>query len=163
VLELNVTDSPRVAWMLAMKSENHDPAPSTLDPATFVLIVSILGALSGVIAGYELDREVTDRRLLALISAFFAVAVVSIFRSYLGKLSPALSLGRFARKVSRYLWFSICLSTIIGGLAGHDLCELFGVSSGAVVGFASGVLAAISKAVLMVLYFHEHPKTDVAF
>ncbi|MVT64946.1 hypothetical protein GPL21_07480 [Bradyrhizobium pachyrhizi] len=142
-----------------MNSENQN----TIDPATFMLVVSILGALVGAIAGYEFDHSVHDRRLLAVIAAFFAVAAVSIFRMYIGALSPALSLGRFARNVSSYLWFSICLSTIVGGLAGHDLCELFQVSSGAAVGFASGVLAAIGKATLMVLYFHERPKAGMNF
>jgi hypothetical protein len=151
------------AGMLAMKSENHNAVSFTLDPATFMLAVSILGALVGAIAGYEFDRLVNDRRLLALTAAFFAVAVVSILRRYLGALSPALSLGQFARKVSPYLWLSIGLSSIIGGLAGHDLCVLFQDTSGAVVGFASGVLAAISKSILMVLYFREHPKVGVDF
>ena len=95
--------------MLAMKkSEDHDPASFTLDPASFILAVSILGAVSGVIAGYELDREVDDRRLLALIAAYFAVAVVSIFRSYLGRLSPraivwAVCEENFSLSLAQYL------------------------------------------------------------
>ena len=133
------------------------------DPASFTLAVSILGALAGVIAGYGLDRVVDSRRLLALLAAVFAVAVIVAFRNFLGSISSSLRLGRSGSKVPSYLWLAICLATIIGGLAGHDLCELWQVMSGAVIGFASGALAAVSMAMLMVFYFHAHPESGVEF
>jgi hypothetical protein len=133
------------------------------DPASFTLFVSILGALAGVIAGYGLDRVVESRRLLALLAAVFAVAVIVAFRNSLGRISPTLRVWRAGSKIQSYFWIATCLATIIGGLAGHDLCELGQVASGAVVGFASGALAAVSLATLMVFYFYEHPETGVEF
>lgn len=133
------------------------------DPASFVLVISILGGIAGVIAGYGLEAALPGARSLALVAAFFAVAITSIFRSYLGKVSPSLQLWQHQAKVPLYLWLSICLSTIIGGLAGHDLCEAFEVSSGPIIGLVSGVLAALSMALLMVLFFHEHPENKVEF
>jgi hypothetical protein len=89
--------------------------------------------------------------------------VIVGFRNFLGSISPSLRLGRSGSKVPSYLWLAICLATIIGGLAGHDLCELGQVMSGAVIGFASGALAAVSMAMLMVFYFHAHPESGVEF
>ena len=142
--------------MTISKVERHDPA-------SFVLVISILGALVGVITGYGLQELLSGTRLLALLAAFFAVAITSIFRSYLGRLSRSLRLRKHDAKVPLYLWLSICLSTVIGGLAGHDLCESFDVSSGPVVGFVSGVLASLCMALLMVLFFHEHPEDHLEF
>jgi hypothetical protein len=139
-----------------MKTGSHDVA-------SFSLVVSILGALAGVVAGYGLDRIVDGRRLLAILASVFAVVVIIVFRSSLGRLSPSLQIGGTGSRVSSYLWVAICLSTIIGGLAGHDLCELFQISSGAVIGFASGSLAAVSIVMLMILYFHAHPEAGVEF
>ncbi len=133
------------------------------DPASFVLVISIVGGIAGVIVGYGLQAALPGTRSLALLAAFLAVAITSIFRSYLGRLSPSLQLWHHRAKVPLYLWLSICLSTIIGGLAGHDLCEAFDVSSGAIIGLVSGVLAAVSMALLMVLFFHEHPENKVEF
>jgi len=126
-------------------------------------VISILGALTGVIAGYALDRVLGGGRLLALLSAFSAVAITNIFRLYLSSISRSLRLWPRGAKMPVYLWLSICLATLIGGLAGHDLCDFFGMSSGAVIGFVSGVLAALSMALLMVLYLHEHPVRSVEF
>jgi hypothetical protein len=133
------------------------------DPASFTLFVSILGALAGVVAGYGLDRVVDSRRLLALLAAVFAVTVIVAFRHFLGRISPALRAWRAGSKIPSYFWIATCIATIIGSLAGHDLCELEQVASGAVVGFASGALAAVSLAMLMVFYFYEHPETGVEF
>jgi len=133
------------------------------DPTSFVLIISVLGALAGTIAGYALEGASSGTRVLALLAAFFAVAITSIFRSYLGKISQSLRLWQHDAKVPLFLWLSICLSTIIGGLAGHDLCEYFNISSGPIVGFVSGVLAAVSMALLMVLYFYKHPENNLEF
>lgn len=142
--------------MTISKVESHDPA-------TFVLVISILGAIAGVIVGYGLQEVLSGTRLLALFAAFFAVAITSIFRSYLSRLSRSLRVWKHGAKVPLYLWLSICLSTVIGGLAGHDLCESFDVSSGPIIGFVSGVLASLCMALLMVLFFHEHPESRVEF
>jgi hypothetical protein len=70
-----------------MKTGSHDVA-------SFSLVVSILGALAGVIAGYGLDRIVNGRRLLAILASVFAVAVIIAFRTSLARISPSLRIGK---------------------------------------------------------------------
>jgi hypothetical protein len=120
--------------------------------------VSAFGAVGGAAIGYGLDGTVPDRRLLALLAAFFAVALVIIFRGVLGKSYPPLRV-----RFPLVGWLNIFFSTLIGGLAGHDLTRLFGLPSGIVTGFISGTLASISMAMLMIIYFHEHREKHVEF
>jgi hypothetical protein len=126
--------------------------------AIFLLIVSAFGAVGGAAIGYGLDGIVPDRRLLALLAAFFAVALVIVFRRVLGRSYPPLRI-----KFPLVGWLTICFSTLIGGLAGHDLTQLFGLTRGIVTGFTSGTLASISMAMLMIVYFYEHPEKGVEF
>lgn len=58
--------------------------------AVFLLIVSAFGAVGGAAIGYGLNGIVPDRRLLALLAAFFAVALVIVFRGVLGRSYPPL-------------------------------------------------------------------------
>jgi len=133
------------------------------DLESFVLVVSIFGAVVGTGAGGAVAAETQSTRLAAIVSAFLAVALITCFRLLLGKWVPALLLPRPGTKMPNFLWLSIFLSTLIGGLAGHDLCQLFDVTAGPVIGFASGTLAAVSMASLMVLYFTEHPERKLDF
>jgi hypothetical protein len=131
--------------------------------AIFLLMVTLLGALTGAGVGYGLDGVLHGRRLLALLAAFSAVAVVSVLRVVLGRSSPLLFLAPPGAKIPLQVWLSVCLSTLIGALAGHDLTQLFDVPYGAIVGLFSGGLASISMATLMIVYFHEHPERGVEF
>jgi hypothetical protein len=121
-----------------------------------------VGALAGATVGYGLGQVLSGRRVLAVLAALLAVGVTALFRVYLGRILPRLGLWQHG-KIPLYLWISVGLSTILGGLAGHDLCEYFNVSSGLVIGSVSGVQAALSMALLMVLYFHEHPEVHLEF
>jgi hypothetical protein len=120
--------------------------------------VSAFGAVGGAAIGYGLDGIVPDKRLLALLAAFFAVAVIIVFRRVLGRSYPPL------RITFPFVgWLNICFSTLIGGLAGHDLTQSFGLATGIVTGFTSGILASISMAMFMIIYFYEHPEKGVEF
>jgi hypothetical protein len=120
--------------------------------------LSAFGAVVGAAIGYGLDGVVPERRLLALFAAFSAVALVIVFRGVLGRSYPPLRI-----KFPLVGWLNVCFSTLIGGLAGHDLTQLFGLTRGIVTGFASGTLASISMAMLMIIYFYEHPEKGVEF
>ncbi len=137
--------------------------PERHDPESFILVIAILGALTGTLVGYGVDQVLEGRRLLALLAAFSAVIICNLFRLYLSGVSRSLQLWPPGSKVPPYLWLSICVATIIGGLAGHDISEFVGISSGAIIGFGSGVLASLSMALLMVLYLHEHPVGTAEF
>jgi hypothetical protein len=119
--------------------------------------------LAGWAVGYGLDRFVHGRRLLAILAAFSAVVLVSILRHLLSDLVPALAPVRPEVRLPWPVWLSIFFSTLIGALAAYDLCEASELTSGWIVGFASGLLAAISMAVLMILYFYRHPESGVEF
>ena len=62
-----------------------------------------------------------------------------------------------------FLWLSILLSTLIGALAAHDLCQMVKITTGAVIGFASATLAVVSMVSLIVLCFTEHPEGTLDF
>lgn len=146
-----------------MANQDGRDDSSIIDPATFIFVDCILGAVAGVIIGYWLDRPTVDSRVVALIAAFAAVAVAALFREYLSRFSPALSFRHHGKTIPRFVWMSIGLAAVIGALAGHDLCTLFGDTSGVIVGLVSGTLAAVSKATLTIFYFHEHPKRGLDF
>lgn len=146
-----------------MTNQNNDARSSVIDPASFILVDCVLGALIGVIVGSWLDHPVENSRVIALISALAGVAGAIVFREFLGRFSHALSFRRLEKHVPAYLWISIGLSAIIGAFAGHDLCELFGDTSGITVGLVSGTLAAASKATLTILYFYKHPQRYLDF
>lgn len=130
--------------------------------SAFTLVVSIVGAFVGVIVGYSLDDHVQSRRLLAFLAAAAAVLVVTFGRHILASI-PALSIAGGRNEIRPFLWFSIVLSSILGALAGHDLCELYSLSAGWIIGLSSGILASLSMALIMVVYFHEHPEKGVEF
>lgn len=131
--------------------------------AAFISIVALLGGIVGGIVGYLLDGTLHDGRLLSLVSAFVAIMAIILVRRLLGRLFRVLSLGRPGVGASAHLWLSICFATLIGGLAGHDLGQLFGEPWGALKGFIAGILSATSMATLMSIYFHAHHKKGVEF
>jgi hypothetical protein len=87
--------------------------------SSFLLVVSVLGVAAGAAVGYGLDGVVHEKRLLALISAFFAVALVSVLRAVLGRSSPSLFLAKPGGRIPAAVWLGVVCSTLIGGLAGH--------------------------------------------
>lgn len=129
----------------------------------FLFIVSLLGAAGGALVGYCLDQFGTNLRLLAILTAFSAVALVIIVRHVFGKMFPSLVLAVHEAGFPIPFWISVCFSILLGGLAGHDLCEIFAAPSGVMIGLTSGVLAAVSMATLMILYFLDHPQRGLEF
>ena len=121
----------------------------------FLLVAIVLGATSGAIAGGILDGLVSDRRVLALLAALFAVLLVGVVRRFLGETFPALFLTPTRSPIPVSAWVIIVISALIGGLAGHDLGELARTSAGMFVGLFSGTLAALSMATLVLLYFRR--------
>ncbi|WP_414476064.1 hypothetical protein [Microvirga sp. M2] len=140
----------------------NEPGVQGLEPIV-VLLVGLFGALAGWVVGYSLDGIVQGRRLLAILAAISAVVLVTILRHVLSDLVPALAPVRPAARLPWPVWLSIIFSTLIGALAAYDLCEASALTSGWVVGFTSGTLAAVSMAVLMMLYFYRHPETGIEF
>jgi hypothetical protein len=142
-----------IAEGLAMKnSSDHDPA-------SFILVVSILGALAGVIGAYGLDSG----RLLALLAAVFAVALIVAFRNFLRRISPSLRLGRSGSKVPSYLWLRSA-SPRSSAVLRDTTSASWGRSCQALsLDLPPGRLAAVSMAMLMVFHFHAHPESGVEF
>jgi hypothetical protein len=131
--------------------------------AIFLLIMSVFGSILGAAFGYVLDGVIQSRRLLAIVAAFSAVVLAVIIRSALGKSFPSLFFARQGTTLRFPVWFSACLTSLLGGLAGHDLVQLFGTPLGPIVGFISGTLATLSLSVLVILYLYKHPEEGVPF
>jgi hypothetical protein len=148
-----------------MANPRTDP---TTDPsqglvAAFISIMGLLGALVGAVVGDMIAETLRDPRLLALVSAFISVVAISLVRRLLGKLFPVMSLGRSGVGASAHLWLSVCFATLIGGLAGHDVGQWFGMRWPALEGFIAGLFATMGMATLMSIYFRVHHKRGVEF
>ena len=50
----------------------------------------------------------------------------------------------------------------MGGLAGHDVSNVIGETSGMWIGALAGVFATVAMLVLMVTYFHREGATDAS-
>ena len=128
----------------------------------FLFIVSLAGAAGGAILGYVLE-SVVHERLLGVVAAFLVIILIWLLRRVLGASFPWLFLAPKAAAIPFAIWVSVAFSTFVGGLAGHDLSQLAGSSSGALIGCLSGTIAAISLASLMIIYFREHPEVGIRF
>src|SRR5690348_8801609 len=128
----------------------------------FLFIVSLAGAAGGAILGYVLESFVHER-LLGIVAAFLVIILIWLLRRALGASFPWLFLAPKTDTIPVTVWVSVAFSTFVGGLAGHDLSQLARSSSGALIGFLSGTIAAISMASLMIIYFREHPEAGIKF
>lgn len=131
--------------------------------AVFLVLISVLGAIGGVITGYILDRVIHDRRLLAILAAFIAVAFATAVRVLMARRAPGVFLAKQHTGLPRALAISACITSLAGGLAAHDLSRLADISSGPIIGFVSGTLAALLMALLMIVYFHQHSAARLEF
>jgi hypothetical protein len=116
-----------------------------------VLVMAILGGVSGAVVGYLLNT-LPDRRLLAVVAALVAVGVAGAARRLLNRVSPSLSMMPTGARIPPAVWAGIVLSALVAGLAGHDLVIVVGDSWGAVMGLVSGVLGALAMALCLILY-----------
>jgi hypothetical protein len=131
--------------------------------STFIFIALLMGAVAGAAFGQALDSSVSDRRLLSILAALFAVAIIWLVRHFLGEAYPAAFVKPRGRSIPPAVWLGLAFSSVVGGLAGHDIGQLFGVSSGALFGLISGTIAGISMSMQMIVYFHEHPEEHTEF
>lgn len=131
--------------------------------AVFLVLISALGAIGGVITGSIFDGAIHDRRVLAIVAAFVAVAFATAVRILMARRAPALFLARQRTGLTRALVIIACITSLASGLAAHDLSRLAEITSGPIIGFVSGTLAALIMALLMIVYFHRHPAAGVEF
>lgn len=131
--------------------------------AIFLLIVAVVGAVGGAIVGYGLGAFGTQERILAILAAFAAIVLVIAVRHGLSKPYPSLFLTVHEADFPVPFWTSVFFSTLVGGLAGHDLGEALGTPMDWEFGLFSGALAALSMAALMILYFYDNPEKGLEF
>jgi len=130
--------------------------------AIFLLVMVLIGAVTGAIIGAA-SAGAVHLRWSALLAVLSAIIVIGIARSSFGKSFPKLFLAPRSRSIPLAVWISAVYSALVGGLAGHDLGQLVGVASAPIIGFFSGTIAAIGMAMLMILYFKQHPERGVEF
>ncbi|WP_046865113.1 hypothetical protein [Microvirga massiliensis] len=133
-----------------MKEASHTQGIESI----FVIVFALLGGAMGWTVGYGLGDVVSHPRLLAILAAVSAVAIVGIACGFLGRSLPGLFPIGSGGTVPRAVWIGGGLSVLLGALAGHDLSHLVGLPVGWAIGLVSGTLATLGMAVLMVLYQH---------
>lgn len=147
-----------------MTDLRHGQKPNTRGfVSVFMFVALILGAFAGTALGASLDGSMSERRGLSIVAALFALAVIWLVRHFLGEGFPAVFMKPRGKSIPPAVWLGVVFSSIVGGLAGHDIGLLFGVSSGALFGLISGTIAGISMSMLMVVYFHEHREERTEF
>lgn len=99
--------------------------------STFMFIALIIGAFFGTAFGQSLDGSVSERRLLSILSALFAMMIIWLVRHFLGNAFPTVFVKPHGKSIPPAVWLGVVFSSIVGGLAGHDIGQLFGVTSGA--------------------------------
>ena len=67
-----------------------------------------------------------------------------------------------ADKFPRVVFVNIIVVSLMGGLAGHDVSNVIGETSGMWIGALAGVFATVAMLVLMVTYFHREGATDAS-
>ncbi len=65
-----------------------------------------------------------------------------------------------ADKFPRVVLVNILVVSLMGGLAGHDVSNVIGETSGMWVGALAGVFATVAMLVLMVTYFYREATPD---
>jgi uncharacterized membrane protein YfcA len=128
-----------------------------------MLIALIVGAFFGAALGQTLDSSISEKRILSILTALFAVLIIDVVRRLFGKAYPSVFLAPRDKTIPPAVWLGVGFSSVVGGLAGHDIGLQFGVTSGALFGLASGTIAGISMSMLMIVYFHEHPEEGVEY
>lgn len=128
----------------------------------FIFIALIIGAVAGAAVGWTLAGRIGDR-LLSIFAALFAVVAIWSLRHVLGDSYPDLFARPRDKSIPPAIWLGVAFSSVVGGLAGHDIGLLFGVTTGALFGLTSGTIAGASMAMLVIVYLHEHPEEHSEF
>lgn len=131
--------------------------------AIFMMIALITGAVFGAALGQALNTSISEKRILSILAALFAVLIIGVIRRLFGKAYPSVFMAPHGKTIPPAVWLGIAFSAVVGGLAGHDIGLQFGVTSGALFGLASGTIAGVSMSMLMIVYFHEHPEEGVEY
>lgn len=113
-----------------------------------VLAMVLVGAFSGAVVGLVLASMLDSQGLLAVISAFVAAVLALVVGHTILGTHAELSL-----RSGPALW-NVAISSLIGGLAGHELSvDLRSPPPSPLVGSMSGLLAALLIASFAITIF----------
>ena len=85
----------------------------------FMFIALMVGAIAGAAFGQSLNGGVSERRLLSILAALFAVVIIWLIRHFLGNAYPAVFVKPHGKSIPPALWLGLAFSSVVGGLAGH--------------------------------------------
>jgi hypothetical protein len=147
-----------------MTASRHSAKPDTGGFASiFIFIALTVGIISGALFGQLLDSSLGEKRILSILAALFSVVIIWLVRHFLGNAFPAVLVKPRGKSIPPAVWLGVFFSSVVGGLAGHDIGLFFGVTSGVLFGMLSGTIAGVSMSMLMIVYFHEHPEEGTEY
>ncbi|KQV09109.1 hypothetical protein [Devosia sp. Root105] len=113
----------------------------------YIICAVVIGVLVGLLFGALFDTVIAERRSLAVLAALAAIAVELWARRYVAKVFPQVAVPAGSPSL---IFISVVIA-LAGGLATHDLGLIWNVLNGPVLGFFSGLFAALMASVLTVL------------
>lgn len=118
----------------------------------YILVATIVGAVAGALFGLIFDDLITGRRVISVLAAAAGLGVEYALRRFSRERLAALYRGAPPAGQSLPRAFIAAIIAIAGGLAAHDLSLVYNVTEGVLLGGFAGLVAALIKAVLVVLH-----------
>ena len=129
----------------------------------YVLLLLGVGICIGAVAGLAVERFSNNGVMMGLISGLIAVVAAWLARLLAERFLPEGTVPDMgADKFPRVVLVNILVVSLMGGLAGHDVSNVIGETSGMWVGALAGVFATLAMLVLMVTYFHRDGTPDTS-
>jgi hypothetical protein len=127
----------------------------------YVLLLLGVGICIGAVAGLAVEHFSNNGVTIGLISGLIAVVAAWQARFLAEVFLPLGTVPDMGSdKFPRVVLVNIVVVSLMGGLAGHDVSNAMGETSGMFVGALAGVFATFAMLVLMVTYFHREDKHD---
>ena len=129
----------------------------------YVLLLLGVGICIGAVAGLAVERFSNNGVTIGLISGLVAVVAAWQARLLAERFLPEGTVPDMgADKFPRVVLVNILVVSLMGGLAGHDVSNVIGETSGMWVGALAGVFATLAMLVLMVTYFYREDTPDAS-
>ena len=129
----------------------------------YVLLLLGVGICIGAVAGLAVERFSNSGVAIGLVAGLIAVLAAWLARLLAERFLPEGTVPDMgADKFPRVVLVNILVVSLMGGLAGHDVSNVIGETSGMWVGALAGVFATLAMLVLMVTYFYREGAPDAS-